>query len=83
MLAFVALALPEPRRGGTELAEEGGSTAGDTAPLRAADYLALVRNRSYVLVTFGIAMMSFALGGLQSWVAKYLSAGPAPCRSRT
>jgi predicted MFS family arabinose efflux permease len=76
VLAFVALLLPEPRRGGTELAEEGGSTAGDTAPLRAADYLALVRNRSYVLVTLGIAMMSFALGGLQSWVAKYLSAGP-------
>ncbi len=75
LLALVALVLPEPKRGETELAEEGGGAAGDTAPLRAADYLALVRNRSYVLDTLGMAMMSFALGGLQAWVAKYLSAG--------
>jgi predicted MFS family arabinose efflux permease len=73
--ALLALALPEPRRGQTELADEGGAGAGDTGPLRAADYLALVRNRSYVLATLGMAMVSFALGGLQSWVAKYLASG--------
>jgi len=74
-LALVALVLPEPRRGETELADEGRTDTGDTAPLRAADYFALVRNRSYLLDTLGMAMMSFALGGLQSWVAKYLSTG--------
>jgi MFS family permease len=73
--ALVALALPEPKRGETELGDEGCADAADTGPLRAADYLALARNRSYVLDTLGLAMMSFALGGLQSWVAKYLAAG--------
>jgi MFS family permease len=75
VLALGALALPEPRRGETELGDEGGSLTGDTAPRRAADYFALARNRSYVLDTLGMAMMSFALGGLQFWVAKYLSSG--------
>jgi MFS family permease len=75
LLALVALVLPEPRRGQTELADEGRAGADDTGPLRLADYLALVRNRSFVLDTLGMAMMSFALGGLQSWVAKYLATG--------
>jgi predicted MFS family arabinose efflux permease len=73
--AVVALALPEPRRGQTELAEEGEGDRGDTAPIRPAEYLALARNRSFVLATLGMAMMSFALGGLQFWVTKYLSVG--------
>ena len=71
----MALVLPEPRRGQTELADEGRTDTGDTAPLRPADYLGLVFNRSFVLDTLGMAMVSFALGGLQSWVAKYLSLG--------
>ncbi len=75
VLAVVALLLPEPRRGETELGDEGGPDAGDTAPLRSADYLALVRNRSYVLDTLGMAALTFALGGLQFWVPKYLSTG--------
>jgi MFS family permease len=74
--ALLALALPEPQRGATELADEGQDGRGDTAPLRAGEYLGLARNRSYVLATLGMAMMSFALGGLQFWVAKYLSVGP-------
>jgi hypothetical protein len=40
------------------------------------EYVGLLRNRSYVLNTLGMAMMSFALGGLQFWIAKYLSVGP-------
>jgi MFS family permease len=73
--ALVALLLPEPRRGATELAEEGQEGREDAAPLTAADYFALARNRSYLLNTAGMAMMSFALGGLQFWVPKYLSVG--------
>jgi MFS family permease len=79
-LALVALVLPEPKRGETELAEEGAGGTADTAPLRAADYLALARNRSFILDTLGMALMSFALGGLQSWVTKYLAADPDPTR---
>jgi MFS family permease len=74
-LALAALALPEPRRGAMELAEEGGSGAGDTAAVKVGDYLALARNRSYVLNTLGMALMSFALGGFQFWAPKYLSTG--------
>src|SRR5262249_11635719 len=45
-------------------------------PLSAGVYLSLARNRSYVLNTLGMAMMTFALGGLQFWAPKYLSSGP-------
>jgi predicted MFS family arabinose efflux permease len=75
-LALVALLLPEPPRGGTELAEEGEAGREDRAVATPGEYLGLVRNRSYVLTTLGTAMMSFALGGLQFWIAKYLSVGP-------
>jgi MFS family permease len=74
--AFLALALPEPRRGATELAEEGSDDRGDTAPVRPREYLGLARNRSFVFATLGMALVTFALGGLQFWVAKYLSSGP-------
>jgi len=75
-LALAALALPEPPRGATELAEEGGGAPAHALPLSAAAYWALARNRSYVLNTLGMAMMTFALGGLQFWAPRYLSAGP-------
>jgi MFS family permease len=76
-LALAALALPEPPRGATELAEEGGGAPAHAArALSAGAYWALARNRSYLLNTLGMAMMTFALGGLQFWAPRYLSAGP-------
>jgi MFS family permease len=76
LVAFAALFLPEPRRGATELAEEGDGAAHSAAlPLSAKVYWALAYNRSFVLNTLGMATMTFALGGLQSWAPTYLSAG--------
>jgi MFS family permease len=75
VVAFCALFLPEPKRGATELAEEGGGAGHGALPLSLGVYLALARNRSYVLNTLGMAMMTFALGGLQFWAPKYLSTG--------
>jgi len=76
IVAFAALLLPEPRRGATELAEDGEGAAHAAAlPLSAKVYWSLASNRSFVLNTLGMAMMTFALGGLQSWAPTYLSAG--------
>jgi MFS family permease len=72
--AGAALFLPEPRRGATEL-DDGTGVCFNPPPLKAADYFGLTRNRSYVLNTLGMAMMSFALGGLQFWAPKYLAEG--------
>jgi MFS family permease len=74
LFALLALFLPEPRRGATELHGETGAPANPSPPT-AADYFGLGRNRSYVLNTLGMAMMSFALGGLQFWAPKYLAEG--------
>ncbi len=74
LFALAALFLPEPRRGATELDGEQGAPR-DQPPLTAANYLGLGRNPSYVLNTLGMAMMSFALGGLQFWAPTYLAEG--------
>jgi MFS family permease len=37
------------------------------------DYLSLLKNRSYVLDTAGMAAMSFAIGGISFWIPKYFS----------
>jgi MFS family permease len=39
-------------------------------------YLALARNRSYVLDTLGMTAMTFALGGMSAWMPKYLVGDP-------
>ena len=38
----------------------------------AADYVALLRNRSYVLNTLGMTAMTFAIGGIAFWMPTYL-----------
>jgi MFS family permease len=37
------------------------------------DYLSLLKNRSYVLDTIGMAAMTFAIGGISFWIPKYFS----------
>jgi MFS transporter, Spinster family, sphingosine-1-phosphate transporter len=64
-VAVAALFLPEPRRGATEV-------HGDHAlPMSAAVYASLLRNRSYVFNCLGMAMFTFALGGLQYWAPRF------------
>jgi predicted MFS family arabinose efflux permease len=37
------------------------------------DYLSLLRNRSYVLDTAGMAAMTFAMGGISYWMPRYVA----------
>jgi MFS family permease len=63
LLALGVLGLREPARGASDrLADsvERGSVAG------------LLRNKGYWTVTLGMAMMTFALGGLQVWMPTFL-----------
>ncbi len=56
--------LPEPRRGSSD-------TLPDT-PQRAT-ILGLFRNPAFLTATLGMAMLTFALGGLQVWMPTFLS----------
>lgn len=64
ILAVLLMLVPEPVRGSqdrlVETAERG-------------TYLGLLRNRSYWCCTLGMAMMTFAVGGLQVWMPTFLS----------
>jgi MFS family permease len=60
-----ALFMREPSRG----------AAAGAAPVhhdRMADYLSLLRNRSYVLDTLGMTAMTFAIGGIGFWMPSYI-----------
>jgi MFS transporter, Spinster family, sphingosine-1-phosphate transporter len=64
LLAFGLLALREPVRGASDhLADskERGSVRG------------LARNKAFWTITFGAAMMTFAIGGLQVWMPTFLT----------
>ncbi|MGC4030655.1 MAG: MFS transporter [Tepidisphaeraceae bacterium] len=78
-LGIWALCMRDPRHVNDE------SSIADTNPAAAeaatpavvrkatkADYLALLHNRSYVLVTLGMAMMTFAVGGIQFFMPRWL-----------
>jgi MFS family permease len=64
LLAFLLLFIPEPRLGQFDAPEstvpERGTLAG------------LVHNPAFLTATFGMAMMTFALGGLQVWMPTFL-----------
>jgi MFS family permease len=75
LVAIFALLLPEPQRGGKEGVDEADLAHMHTPPLAWKTYSTLLHNRSYVYNTLGMAMFTFALGGLQSWTPKYLTAG--------
>jgi len=64
LLALAILFLPEPERGQFDLeaeTRERGTIAG------------LARNPAFWTSTFGMAMMTFALGGIQVWMPTFLS----------
>jgi MFS family permease len=75
VVAVAALFLSEPRRGASEGVDEEHLRRQETLPLSWDVYAALLRNRSYIYNTLGIAMFTFALGGLQVWAPKYLAYG--------
>jgi MFS family permease len=57
--------MPEPPRGQADI---GASVRHVTLK----DYLLLLKNRSYVLDTLGMAGMTFALGGIAVWMPDYI-----------
>jgi MFS family permease len=64
ILAALLAFIPEPPRGAADTIQE----TGDRASL-----LGLLRNRAFWTATLGLAMVTFALGGLQVWMPTFLS----------
>ncbi len=64
ILALAMAALPEPQRGAQD-------TLRDTA--ERSTLRGLVRNAAYWTATLGMAMMTFALGGLSVWMPTFLA----------
>ncbi len=78
LVAFAALFLPEPKRGATEEVDEEHLRHHEALPTSWNTYASLFRNRSFVYNTLAMAMLTFALGGLQGFTPKYLSTGEHP-----
>jgi MFS family permease len=72
-IAFAALLIHEPPRGTSEGPDEGAELRRETLPASWSIYATLCRNRSFVFTTLGMAMMTFAIGGLANWVPKFIS----------
>jgi MFS transporter, Spinster family, sphingosine-1-phosphate transporter len=73
LLAFLLLFIPEPRLGQFDTPESGAEHAapkGLTGWVRAVKGFS--RNPAFLTATFGMAMMTFALGGLQVWMPTFL-----------
>jgi MFS family permease len=66
-LALMALFLPEPRRGATEEVVEP-----EKIPFRAG-LRQLGRNATFWIVTAGLTLMTFSIGGLANWMPAFLN----------
>ncbi|HLJ29784.1 MAG TPA: MFS transporter [Candidatus Angelobacter sp.] len=64
LLAMGLWFLPEPPRGRTDIVDV--SAVGATLP-------GLFRNRAFMSATLGLAMYTFAMGGLQAWIPTFLT----------
>ncbi len=64
LLAVGLWFLPEPPRGRTDVVDV--SAVGATLP-------GLFRNRAFMSATLGLAMYTFAMGGLQAWIPTFLT----------
>ncbi len=73
LLAFLLLFIPEPRLGQFDAPEKGPeriAPRGLKGWLRALK--GFTRNPAFLTATFGMAMMTFSLGGLQVWMPTFL-----------
>jgi MFS family permease len=70
--ALAALILPEPVRGSSEGVDASRINEHETAGATQADYIDLMVNSSYTYSVFGMAMYTFAIGGLAFWLPKLL-----------
>jgi predicted MFS family arabinose efflux permease len=67
-LAWTVSRLPDVPRGG----RDGAGAPGRASAPRLADYLELLRTRSYVMNCLAMTAMTFAVGGLAAWIPTYL-----------
>ncbi|MGH7178819.1 MAG: spinster family MFS transporter, partial [Tepidisphaeraceae bacterium] len=65
LLGILALLMRDPPRGHAD--------AVVSSRAKITDYLALLRNRSYLYDTLGMAAMTFAIGGISYWMPRYLA----------
>jgi MFS family permease len=72
LVALSALLLKEPRRGGTEEVDEEQRLHNEALPFSWDIYRRLLRTPSYVYNCLGMAMFTFALGGMQLFAPKFL-----------
>ncbi len=63
-LGILCFFMPEPHRG-------GGNENGHR--IRLADYLELLRNRSYIWNTLAMTALTFAIGGIATWIPDYIA----------
>lgn len=73
LLAFLLLFIPEPRLGQFDPPEKASElTAGQGLKGWVATVKGFTLNPAFLSATFGMAMMTFALGGLQVWMPTFL-----------
>jgi predicted MFS family arabinose efflux permease len=64
----------EPARGASDIKPKVEAHADDTSPVHRAflNSLDLARNAPYLYATFGMAMVTFSLGGISAWMPSFL-----------
>jgi MFS family permease len=73
VVALSATLLKEPRRGGTEDVDEEHRRQHEAVPFSWDIYKSLLRTPSYLFNCLGMAMFTFALGGLQLFAPKFFN----------
>ncbi len=63
ILAAILLMVPEPERGAQDIGFVKGAKP---------NWRELAKNPAYLTATFGMAMMTFAVGGMQVWIPTFL-----------
>jgi len=67
ILGLLAFRMAEPARG------QGDGVVSEEHPFEWRSALGLLRNRTFVLTMLGMSAMTFALGGMASWMPTFLS----------
>jgi len=73
LVGLLAYWMREPVRGASEGVEEQQLRRYLARKVRLADYLGLLRNRSYLLNTLGMTAYTYAVGGISYWMPTYLN----------
>jgi MFS family permease len=73
LLALLALTLPDPPRGASEVIEAEEALPQGTAPKAGwSSYLALAKNRPFRIAVLGYAAYTFGIGGMAFWMPAFL-----------